>query len=296
MLILCAAQVHCRHVPLLMSACPHPGATAQHFFPGQHRPGDVAANILGASAVRMIRAAMLDMCAAQIHPRHVPPLASASPHSGATAQELVSGLHGAGIHAAASPPVHRTCGDLWPNLQIQNALFPCELTNVSHLIVTMWRVGYTETYITSPVYHASCNAWAISRFRVVPCAVVLKCSLTCKHLQRTFMQDLKLMTLADGSPLHRHFAVDAQTEVRPVILQVVCITDPVLATQILRSKHFDKIRFHYSFLDPVSSLGSFNLPERRFHVMQGRLLIHMFLVWLSMCTPLRKTRYVSHCI
>ena len=34
--------------------------------------------------------------------------------------------------------------------------------------------------------------------------------------------------------------------------QVVCITDPVLATQIMRSKHFDKIRFHYSFLDPVS--------------------------------------------
>ena len=35
--------------------------------------------------------------------------------------------------------------------------------------------------------------------------------------------------------------------------KVVCITDPVLATQIMRSKHFDKIRFHYSFLDPMRS-------------------------------------------
>ena len=35
-------------------------------------------------------------------------------------------------------------------------------------------------------------------------------------------------------------------------LQVVCITDPVLATHVLRSKHVDKLRFQYSFLDPVS--------------------------------------------
>ena len=34
-------------------------------------------------------------------------------------------------------------------------------------------------------------------------------------------------------------------------LQVVCITDPVLATHVLRSKHVDKLRFQYSFLDPV---------------------------------------------
>ena len=35
-------------------------------------------------------------------------------------------------------------------------------------------------------------------------------------------------------------------------LQAVCITDPVLATHVLRSKHVDKLRFKYSFLDPVS--------------------------------------------
>lgn len=35
-------------------------------------------------------------------------------------------------------------------------------------------------------------------------------------------------------------------------MQVVCITDPVLATHVLRSKHVDKLRFQYSFLDPVS--------------------------------------------
>ncbi len=36
------------------------------------------------------------------------------------------------------------------------------------------------------------------------------------------------------------------------LAQVVCITDPVLATHVLRSKHVDKLRFQYSFLDPVS--------------------------------------------
>lgn len=35
------------------------------------------------------------------------------------------------------------------------------------------------------------------------------------------------------------------------LVQVVCINDPVLATQIFHSKDFHKIRFHYSFLDPV---------------------------------------------
>ena len=45
-------------------------------------------------------AAMLDLCAAQIHPRHVPPLASAGPHSGAAAQELVPRQHRRGRVAA----------------------------------------------------------------------------------------------------------------------------------------------------------------------------------------------------
>jgi hypothetical protein len=38
-----------------------------------------------------------------------------------------------------------------------------------------------------------------------------------------------------------------------VCAQAVCITDPVLATEVLRSKVVDKIRFQYSFLDPVNS-------------------------------------------
>ena len=33
--------------------------------------------------------------------------------------------------------------------------------------------------------------------------------------------------------------------------QVVCITDPALAMDILKSPHVDKVRFLYSFLDPV---------------------------------------------
>ena len=38
-------------------------------------------------------------------------------------------------------------------------------------------------------------------------------------------------------------------------MQAVCITDPVLATQVLQSKVVDKLRFPYSFLDPVSDLS-----------------------------------------
>ena len=38
-------------------------------------------------------------------------------------------------------------------------------------------------------------------------------------------------------------------------VQAVCITDPVLATQVLQSKVVDKLRFPYSFLDPVSALS-----------------------------------------
>ena len=41
-------------------------------------------------------------------------------------------------------------------------------------------------------------------------------------------------------------------------VQAVVITDPVLATQILRSKAVDKLRFMYSFLDVVCTA---NLPS-----------------------------------
>lgn len=37
----------------------------------------------------------------------------------------------------------------------------------------------------------------------------------------------------------------------PPFAQVVCITDPALAMDILKSPHVDKVRFLYSFLDPV---------------------------------------------
>jgi len=35
----------------------------------------------------------------------------------------------------------------------------------------------------------------------------------------------------------------------------VVVKDPVLATSILRSRHLDKLRFQYSFLDPVRTHG-----------------------------------------
>ena len=51
--------------------------------------------------------------------------------------------------------------------------------------------------------------------------------------------------------------LDALSSVQPcssdvLRMQAVCITDPVLATQVLQSKVVDKLRFPYSFLDPVS--------------------------------------------
>ena len=34
-------------------------------------------------------------------------------------------------------------------------------------------------------------------------------------------------------------------------LQLVCITDPAVAMDMLKSPYVDKVRFLYSFLDPV---------------------------------------------
>ena len=49
------------------------------------------------------------------------------------------------------------------------------------------------------------------------------------------------------------FANPLQPRMADVLcMQAVCITDPVLATQVLQSKVVDKLRFPYSFLDPVS--------------------------------------------
>ncbi|CAL5224557.1 g7259 [Coccomyxa viridis] len=61
---------------------------------------------------------------------------------------------------------------------------------------------------------------------------------------------------------HRYSTVLAERfgpifKFRVLCFHVVCITDPVLATHVLRSKHVDKLRFQYSFLDPF--LGGTNL-------------------------------------
>ena len=37
-----------------------------------------------------------------------------------------------------------------------------------------------------------------------------------------------------------------------VCMQLVCITDPAVAMDMLKSPYVDKVRFLYSFLDPVS--------------------------------------------
>ena len=69
---------------------------------------------------------------------------------------------------------------------------------------------------------------------------------------------------------------------------MVCITDPVLATYILRSKDFDKIRFIYSFLDPVKP---FSLsPE---HCQQRPKFAFICLQELVSTHAMEKTRSVS---
>ena len=51
----------------------------------------------------------------------------------------------------------------------------------------------------------------------------------------------------------------ASEEHEKISMQMVLITDPTLAMNVLYSSHFDKFGFAYSFLDPVSlrdKLGS----------------------------------------
>ena len=55
-------------------------------------------------------------------------------------------------------------------------------------------------------------------------------------------------------------------------VQAVVITDPVLATQILRSKAVDKLRFMYSFLDVVRS--AIYPPSQTAFVMTVRTCSH----------------------
>ena len=58
-----------------------------------------------------------------------------------------------------------------------------------------------------------------------------------------------MYTLSKHVSTNRH----RQHEVSGAVCeQAVVITDPVLATQILRNKAVDKLRFMYSFLDVVS--------------------------------------------
>ena len=55
-------------------------------------------------------------CALQVFIWHVPPRKSASSHSWSAAPELAPGLHGASIHTAAPPPLHRARREVWANL------------------------------------------------------------------------------------------------------------------------------------------------------------------------------------
>ena len=66
-------------------------------------------------------------CNVQVHLWDVPPCKSARPSARPAAPELVPGVHGAGIHPAAPPPLHCARRDLWAHLQIQDAVLSCKL-------------------------------------------------------------------------------------------------------------------------------------------------------------------------
>lgn len=55
-------------------------------------------------------------------------------------------------------------------------------------------------------------------------------------------------------------------DVRCLYSQIVCITEPAIAMEILKSPHVDKVRFLYSFLDPVRDIHqscALKVPSRR---------------------------------
>ncbi|CAL8464666.1 g4201 [Coccomyxa elongata] len=73
---------------------------------------------------------------------------------------------------------------------------------------------------------------------------------------------LGFMELVERKDVHRYATELAEQfgplfKFRIMCFHVVCITDPALATQVLRSKVVDKLRFQYSFLDPF--LGGTNM-------------------------------------
>lgn len=69
---------------------------------------------------------MIALPAAQGVLGHVPPISRIGASSRAEAQELVHGLHGDGVLAAASPPEHSLVGEVWAHLEVQDPLLPCE--------------------------------------------------------------------------------------------------------------------------------------------------------------------------
>lgn len=77
-----------------------------------------------------------------------------------------------------------------------------------------------------------------------PAAAVMALKLGCQTVYALFYE------WAECHVKKKHFDVATAT-----LLQAVVVTDPVLATAVLRSRDLDKLRFHYSFLDPVSCLA-----------------------------------------
>ena len=58
----------------------------------------------------------------------------------------------------------------------------------------------------------------------------------------------------------------ARAQQRYDTCQAVVVTDPVLATAVLRSKDLDKLRFQYSFLDPVQCTACHFAAHAPFYV------------------------------
>ncbi|EIE19060.1 cytochrome P450 [Coccomyxa subellipsoidea C-169] len=112
---------------------------------------------------------------------------------------------------------------------------------------------------------AICSAYiALAGWTVLRLATAMhKRSVALRHLpgpKYPFL--LGFMELVERKDVHR-YATELAEQFGPIFkfrimcFHVVCITDPVLATQVLRSKVVDKLRFQYSFLDPF--LGGTNM-------------------------------------
>ena len=105
----------------------------------------------------------------------------------------------------------------------------------------------------SAIYYATTQHRGCHEFQSHPC--------TCRAGKGSLLASRALCGLFVFRPAQRQLAglCGTHPDLCSCAMQCVCITDPVLATQVLQSKVVDKLRFPYSFLDPVSPPSTRNM-------------------------------------